>query len=847
MPCSFSRNKSINRLATPKPISLTAKADFYRLDATRKLDPKTRGIKGQFMTPEVIATFMASLFSNAKGDVSLLDAGAGVGSLTAAFIDKVCSQTNKPNAIQVSTYEIEAVLVDYLEQTLKDACQSCHLESALCTYQIKTDDFISDSVNEIKASLGLFAQQEKQFSHCIINPPYKKISSQSAHRKLLRQVGIETSNLYSGFLSLAIMRLQAQGELVAIIPRSFCNGAYFKPFREFLLKEMALTHIHIFDSRNATFKEDAVLQETIIFHAIKGKKQGKVTITSSHNPDFSEMTQRLVPFEKVVSSSDPNQFIHIAVSEFDQAVIDKMHCFKHSLSDLGINVSTGPVVDFRLKTDIRQQPEANTYPLIYPIHFDKGQISWPKDNSKKPNAIFDTENTHRWLMINGWYTLTKRFSSKEEPRRITAALHNPEKVQGKYIGFENHINVFHANKKGLDANTTKGLAVYLNSTLIDLFFRQFSGHTQVNVTDLRILPYPDLDTLRRLGKQITTTLPEQSTLDSLLETEIQPMTSENQIDPLLVKEKTQQALVLLKALGLPKAQQNERSALTLLSLIDLKADQRWSEATNPLMGITPIMDYIKAHYGKPYAPNTRETIRRQTMHQFVDAGLAVPNSDDPSRPINSPKWVYQIEAQTLALIRTLETDQWDKNLTEYLKTRKTLIAQYAKKRKILRIPLTINGNKKLSLTPGIHSELIRDIIIEFGSRFAPASEVLYIGDTGEKLGYYDEKAFNKLGLCFDNHGKFPDVVLHFKEKNWLLLIESVTSHGPVDGKRHAELATLFKDSKAGLVYVTAFPNRKIMRKYLPDISWETEVWVADAATHLIHFNGERFLGPYQDE
>lgn len=832
-----------NTLTPPSPVSLSGQTDFYRMDVSRKLDPKTRGAKGQFMTPAPIASFMASLFEKISGNISLLDAGAGVGSLTAAFIDRACSQKTSPDNIQVTAYEIENILIEYLEATLKEAC---HSHATQCTYEINSNDFIKESVTTLIASSGLFGQQDKQFSHCIINPPYKKITNSSEHRKLLQQVGIETSNLYSAFLVLAIMRLEDQGELVAIIPRSFCNGVYFKPFRKFLLKEMAITHLHVFDSRNATFKDDKVLQETIIFHAIKGKQQGHVTITSSHDPDFTEMTQRTIPFEKVVAPSDPDQFIHIAVSDFDQTIIDRMSHFNHSLSDLGLKVSTGPVVDFRLKEDIRQQPETGTYPLIYPLHFDKNQIHWPKPASKKPNAIFDTDNTHRWLMENGWYAVTKRFSSKEEPRRITAAIHNPEAVKGNYIGFENHLNVFHANKKGLEPAIAKGLTVYLNSTLIDLFFRQFSGHTQVNVTDLRMLPYPSLETLRRLGEHVTATFPQQSIIDSLLEAEIQTMTQDNSINPLLIQEKTQQAIKLLKALGLPKAQQNERSALTLLALIGLQPEQEWKTATNPLMGITPIMDYIKESYGKTYAPNTRETIRRQTMHQFVDAGLAIPNPDEPSRPVNSPKWVYQIEANALELISTLGTLEWDENLQDYLKIRKTLADQYAKKRHMLRIPLTINGNKKLTLTPGIHSELIRDIIIEFGSRFAPGSEVLYIGDTGEKLGHYDEIALKKLGLTFDQHGKFPDVVLHFKQKNWLLLIESVTSHGPVDGKRHAELATLFKESKAGLVYVTAFPDRKTMGKYLGDISWETEVWVADAATHLIHFNGERFLGPYQD-
>ncbi|MCD6308405.1 MAG: restriction endonuclease [Candidatus Latescibacteria bacterium] len=312
-----------------------------------------------------------------------------------------------------------------------------------------------------------------------------------------------------------------------------------------------------------------------------------------------------------------------------------------------------------------------------------------------------------------------------------------------------------------------------------------------------------------------------------------------------IKEKIEQALEILKSIGLPKQQHNDRSALTLLALLGLKPNENWADARAPLLGITPIMDFIRNHYEKEYAPNTRETIRRQTMHQFVDAGIAVPNPDRPNRPVNSPKWCYQIAPDALEFIRSFNTKLWDENLSAYLKGRATLAEQYAKERDMQMIPLKINRDIKLALTPGKHSKLIKDIITKFGPLYAPGAEVLYVGDTGFKMGHFDKDVLESLGLTFDSHGKFPDVVLYLREKNWLLLIESVTSHGPVDAKRHSELASLFAESTACIVYVTAFPDRQTMAKYLGDISWETEVWVADAATHLIHFNGERFLGPYK--
>ncbi|MGO4885444.1 MAG: BsuBI/PstI family type II restriction endonuclease [Bryobacteraceae bacterium] len=301
---------------------------------------------------------------------------------------------------------------------------------------------------------------------------------------------------------------------------------------------------------------------------------------------------------------------------------------------------------------------------------------------------------------------------------------------------------------------------------------------------------------------------------------------------------------ILIALGLPPAQQNERSALSLLALIDLRPNRTWAESQTPLMGITPIMDWIRKHYKKTYAPNSRETVRRFTMHQFVDAGIALYNPDKPDRPVNSPAAVYQIAPAALALLRTFGTKRWHGKLTAYLAERQTLAAQYAHERKQKLIPVQIAPGKKIALSPGKHNELIRAIIEDFAARFLPGGLLISAGDTGDKWGYFDAPTLANLGVSVDAHGKMPDVVLYHSEKNWLVLVEAVTSHGPVDGKRHAELSRLFAASTAGLVYVTAFPTRAIMTRRLRHIAWETEVWVAEAPSHLIHFNGERFLGPY---
>jgi type II restriction enzyme len=318
------------------------------------------------------------------------------------------------------------------------------------------------------------------------------------------------------------------------------------------------------------------------------------------------------------------------------------------------------------------------------------------------------------------------------------------------------------------------------------------------------------------------------------------------VDTKKIERRIEEALKVLESLGFPRQQQNERSALTLLSLLDLKPGDTWADARDPLMGITPMMVYFAEHYGRQYAPNTRETVRRQTVHQFMQAALIVANPDKPSRPTNSPKAVYQIEPAALKLLREVGKPTWARHVREYLRTVKTLKALYARERDERRIPVTLAEGKEIRLSPGGQNVLVKKIIDDFCPLFTPGGHVIYVGDTQTKWAYFDNEALGELGVKMEEHGKMPDVVVHYTEKNWLVLIEAVTSHGPVNPKRRQELKELFGGSKAGLVYVTAFIDRRTMMKYLDDISWETEVWISDSKTHLIHFNGDRFLGPHED-
>lgn len=309
-------------------------------------------------------------------------------------------------------------------------------------------------------------------------------------------------------------------------------------------------------------------------------------------------------------------------------------------------------------------------------------------------------------------------------------------------------------------------------------------------------------------------------------------------------ERVEDARIILETLGMDPERSNERSALVLLALLRLTPAESWAEAANPMLGTRAIMDFIRDEYGKDYAPNSRETVRRFTLHQFVEAQLVVQNPDEPQRPVNSPKWNYQVTVEALDVLRTYGTEGWQSATDRYLADIPGLKARYAAAREMDRIPLILPDGSAFTLTPGGQNVLLKAMVEDFCPRFTPGGQVLYIGDAGDKWALFERETLSSLNVEVDEHGKMPDLVIYLPDRNWLVLLEAASSHGPVDSKRQAELADLFADSTAGLVYVSCFPDRAEFRKYVDRIAWESEVWRADHPTHMIHYNGERFLGPY---
>lgn len=485
--------------------SVSVKIEKERLAHAVETEESHKKDFGQYLTPYSIAKYMASLFPVVRESMNILDPGAGIGTLSCAFLDRISEEKWNNPEIKVSAYDLDnSVLKELKENLSAEKNKISNLSTSV--YSI---DFLQ------KTSFEYSFGTSEQFTHVIMNPPYKKILTKSPAREYTRVFGLETVNLYSSFVGAAIAQLKKGGYLVAIIPRSFCNGVYYKPFREFILKNCAIKHIHLFESRKKAFKDESVLQENIIIMLQKETKQGSVEISYSSGADFSDLQKYTVPFSEIVNPKDKEKYFSIPLPNQKQNISFVSDNKYISLKETGVKVSTGTIVDFRIKDYIRKNPEQDTIPLLYPVHFRQYRTDWPKE-SKKPNAILNTQETAPMFAPAGFYVVVKRFSTKEEQKRIVASLISAEDINTPAFAFENHLNVFHENKKGLTKDIAYGLTVWLNTTFLDEQFRLFSGHTQVNATDLRNLPYPAISQLTEMGKKLEThKVWNQSLFDSI--------------------------------------------------------------------------------------------------------------------------------------------------------------------------------------------------------------------------------------------------------------------------------------------------------------------------------------------
>ena len=449
------------------------------------------------------------------GTVRLLDPGAGVGSLTASVIARAVRE-GLAITVHVTAFEVEDRLYRELVETLDD----CRAVAARHGITVVADPHRGDFVRWATENLAglLLATDRQRFDLVVMNPPYRKIGASSAERRLLARLGVEVPNLYAAFLALGAELLEPAGQLVAITPRSFTNGPYFRSFRWFFFDRVRLDRLHVIESRGTVFSDADVLQENVIIAATRSAHAAADTVIVSTSDGYRVPPRtRTMPYRNLIHPDDSQRFVRIAAYDGDTRVAAIMAALPATLADLDLEVSTGRVVDFRAREHLRDRPGDGTVPLIYPGHLRSGAVLWPMAGSRKPNALARSHQTEKLLLPAETYVLVNRFSAKEELRRVSAAVFDPQDVPCQAVGFENHLNVYHRHNRGLPSDLAHGLCLWLNSTVVDQYVRQFNGHTQVNATDLRSLRYPSLEELTALGAALGTGLwPEQDKIDRLV-------------------------------------------------------------------------------------------------------------------------------------------------------------------------------------------------------------------------------------------------------------------------------------------------------------------------------------------
>lgn len=509
----------LESLAMDPVEALLARAEDRRTHASAALGNAAARVRlGQFYTPSRAASLIAGMPDLPRsGTLRVLDPGAGTGSLTAALVARVMREAPGLQ-VEVVAAEIDPTAAAHLRETLAD----CVEVAASQQVHVAVTVLQTDLVQEATRLCGDTGHLAVPFDLVIMNPPYRKLAAQSTERQgLLTAEGVDCPNLYAAFLAIGVQVLRPGGQLVAITPRSFANGPYFGAFRRFFLERMALDQVHVFESRSMVFADSDVLQENIIFSATRSGNRGQVNLSVSRG-HVDEASSRTVDYTDIVRPGDPNRFIHIPAGETDSDTTSMFAGLPCGLPELDIQVSTGRVVDFRAREHLLDGPAIGAVPLIYPGNLRNGRVRWPLP-IRKPQALVACPDTQKLLLPNERYVIVKRFSAKEERRRVVAVVYDPEDFIADAVGFENHLNVFHCRGRGLKTSIASGLCLWLNSTPVDQFFRTFSGHTQVNATDLRSMRYPSTDQLLNLGAALGQgSWPDQHKIDSLVAAHVFP-------------------------------------------------------------------------------------------------------------------------------------------------------------------------------------------------------------------------------------------------------------------------------------------------------------------------------------
>ena len=812
---------------------------------------------GQFFTPPIVARYMANLAGTLHNQMRILDPGAGVGILACASCE--LAKLQQLSELTIISYEPDPVLFLLCSFALDYARDFLQEHGVKLSIEVHQQDFLEAMAMQLtRHSLwSSDLQPEWPFDLAILNPPYFKVNQTDNRAKLVKDLAHGRTNMYTMFMSLAASTLRIGGRFISITPRSFASGTYFKQFRQQFFNTISPELIHIFDSRRSAFEDADVLQENIILAGIKKgiTATDDLYLSISRSRGMNDLVHPLVQQMQrslVIDTKQKDPVLHLPTSDIDIHLLQVFRQWKNRLATFGLEISTGPVVPFRsedMLTSVENVQEGQAVPLLWLQHVHRMDIKWPLAHFDKPQGVFHDADP-KLLVKNTTLVILRRFSAKEEARRITAAVLVEGALDSDLMGLENHLNYLYRPGGTLSSEEATGMAAFLNSSLVDRYFRIANGNTQVNATELRKLPLPPLEQLIRIGQKIIHLhlehdfdqteyiIMEELGKDLIVGNEEDDLQLPILKDSRISMGKIQEAQRILQELGLPPAQQNEISALTLLALCDLNETTPWASVSRQPITIHNLMGYMKQHYGRIYAENTREVVRRQVVHQFEQACLVDRNPDDPTRQTNSPNTCYALTEEAAEVLRQFGKPTWENAVTNFLALHGALWEHYQHNRRAIALPLKLADGSQYYLTPGKHNELQIAIIEAFCPRFTPDATILYLGDAANKFVISEKEKLAELGVPITMHDKLPDIILYDDAENVLYLLEAVTSHGPISHKRLFELEKSLKNSTARRVYITAFHDFAEFGRHKSKIAWETEVWIAEIPEHMIHYNGD---------
>ena len=477
-------------------------ADLY----SSKCDAKTRKIKGQFFTPAEVSRFMASLFQVRGGAVRLLDPGAGTGVLAATFCERLL-ESGIATSLIMDAYENDSNLLPFLRAVLGACKTKLETRGHNVACNIYEQDFILYNEGCLTKS-GLFRGTAEcvSYDYAISNPPYYKLNKNSPQAVVMSDLISGQPNIYALFMALTVSMLKPEGEMVFITPRSFCSGLYYKKFREWFLHNVQVSNMHIFESRQEVFDRDRVLQENVVIKAIRGGKRqdGKLVISFSKDKNFSDARRIEVGASEAIFQRNGETFIGVPTSLADVRVLEMIDKWPNTLKDFGMEISTGPVIPFRATEYLlpRWTGTAESAPLLWMHNMQGMRVVWPLSKNKKESAIRVCEGSKPLLLPVKNYVLLKRFSSKEQERRLYASVLLENEFPHSFVGIENHVNYIHRPRGNLSLQEAFGIAAILNTRVVDNFFRSLNGNTQVSATEIRSMPLPGIDDIRRIGEVV---------------------------------------------------------------------------------------------------------------------------------------------------------------------------------------------------------------------------------------------------------------------------------------------------------------------------------------------------------